>query len=364
MPRSILSILNDEDLDCLPCDRVNLDIERFTEYRDSDEHPAEALFENPLPTKNKIEVEIIGTEKTPTILRYFLDGSRRTYKIADILLDRRKYLPLIAGQVGVAVVSRDDNGKNLKPLRDYCCFKNVIAFPDVNISKEDLPYFESQINNQAKEKFSLLRYSVKKDRDPVDLGVAQIMKHMQDLEIGAVASLSQGNMLANDSLLVIDGPLRFREIKGRPFDVVQFRNVIGLSKTFRPSFTVGKGRKQEDVGTITSCLNYGERTPVFKTVDEKKVLGMWYLRIRPPEKMFNPLQGVVKIECYAIDQEEKENGLDSERVNIISGYILRERNVSPYKADPRWASHIYPVYLAEKYLKCSFMSDTKFQALF
>jgi hypothetical protein len=149
----------------------------------------------------------------------------------------------------------------------------------------------------------------------------------------------------------------------RKVDLLRFRNVIGLSKTFRPSFTVGKGRHQESVGSITFGLGFGERTSVFRTTEDEKIIGMWYLRLRPHAGS-DPLQGIVKMECYAIEPADKEQGLDADRVDTISHYILRERNVTPYGADTRWASHIYPIYMAESYLKASFVSDTQFKALF
>lgn len=359
--KRILSIIKHEGLQCLPCERINLDIEHFIEYQDSDEHPADIQFERPPLATNRKKINKID-QYVPTILRYFLDGSRRTYKIADVIMDGR-YLPLIAGQIGVAVVERSAHQHTVRSLQEFCHLKNVIAFPDrTNI--DDLKLLQEKINNQGKTQFTLLRYEVKPDRDPVDLGVAQIMRHMQDLEVEAIAELSKKNYLQNDSLLIVDGPLRFKEMKGRSFDIVQFRNVIGLSKTFRPSFTVGKGRGKQDVGLITSKLDFGERTSVFKTMEEDKVIGMWYLRIRPRPMMSNPLQGIVKMECYAIDPEDKEDGLDAERIDIMSGHILQERNVTPYGDDLRWASHIYPVYMAESYLKASFMSDVRFKALF
>lgn len=355
----ILSIIKKEGLQCLPCERINLDFERFYEYRESDEHPAEALFERPIPSSLKHKVNEV---RTSSILHYFLDGSRRTYKIADIIIEGR-YLPLIAGQVGVALVQRNDDGR-IEPLKEFCHFENVIVFPEM--IKCDLPYLEEQINKKSKYQFSLIQYTLKSDRDPVDLGVAQIMKRMQDLEVKVVAELSKKNYLQNDSILVIDGPLRFKEMTGRKLDIVQFRNVIGLSKTFKPSFTIGKGRHKVDVGSITSGLGFGERTSVFRPAIEENIgkMGMWYLRIRAPKMMSNPLEGIIKAECYAIEPEDIESGFDSERINIISGFLLRERNVTPYNLDLRWASHIYPIYLAEKYLKSSFMSDVCFRALF
>lgn len=352
----IIDVINGEDFHCLPCVPLNLDVERFSEYRDSDEHPAEAPFERPPLAKAKKTVDECG-QGIRSILRYFLDGSRRTYKIADVIMGGR-YLPLVAGQVGVAVVGRKETGAGVEPLREFCQLRNVIAFPD-KVNEDDLRNLEAKINQPGHPRFSLLRYQVKPDRDPVDLGVAKIMSEMHDMEIHAVQSMANNHYLGNNRLLVIDGPLRFK----KDFDLVQFRNVIGLSKSFRPSFSVGKGTKQ-DVGAITSGLAFGERTSVFKTSEGTKVIGMWYMRLRPPQMMSDPLQGVVKMECYAIDPEEKEEGLDAERVDVISAHILRERNVTPFKADSRWANHIYPVYLAETYLKATFMSDIQFEALF
>ena len=221
-----------------------------------------------------------------------------------------------------------------------------------------------KIELETRHSFNLLRYRVKEGHDPVDLGIAKIMSRMADLELQAVHDLSERHLLQSNSLLVKDGPLRYKNIRGRGFDVTQFRNVIGLSKTFRPSFAVGTGRKKRDVGVITSPLGMGERTPVFKTFEEDKIIGMWYLRIRPPERMSNPLQGVVKIECYAIDAYEEEAGLDSDRVRTISAHILRERNVTPYGKDKRWATHLYPIYAAENFIKQSFLSDMRFEAFF
>lgn len=351
----ILQIIKDNGVRCLPYERLNLDFDRFVEYRDSDEHPAETPFEQPALEGSKKRVPQVK-ENIPTILAYFVDGSRRTYKVADVVLEGR-YLPIVAGQVGVAVVSRH-NGK-LRPLRELCSMRNLIAFPD-RLSDEDLAHLEIEINHRSREPFGVVKYNVKPDRDPVDLGVAKIMSEMHSMEVATVVKMAGLHMLGNDRLLVVDGPLRFK----KAFDVVQFRNVIGLSKSFRPSFTVGRGKRRVDVGALTSMLDFGERTSTFKIVDEDKVLGSWYLRLRYPHLMPSPLDGVVKLECYAVDPQEKEEGFEGERIDVISGHVLRERNVAPYGSDSRWANHLYPVYMAEAYLRASFMSTATFTALF
>ena len=360
----ILAIINEsgsEHFKCLPCDRVNLDFGQFAEYQDSDEHPAEEPFERPRLQAAKKRVRDLPD--VPSILRFFVDGSRRTYKVADVVLDKRRYLPIVAGQVGVAVMRRNEDTAAVSPLRNYCRFLNVIAFPDA-IRKEDLAELQNDINARVSARFELISYSAQRQResrDPVDLAVAKIMSEMADIEISVVREMEADYLLSDtSSMLVIDGPLRFK----KRFDLVQFQNVLGLSKTFRPTFTVGRGRGRVDVGSITSSLRFGERTSVFRTIDDEKIIGMWYLRIRPPETMANPLQGVVKIERYAVDSADREEGFDGELVDAISRHILRERNVATSIRDARWASHIYPVHLAESYLKASFVSDARFKALF
>jgi hypothetical protein len=347
---------------CLPCDRVNLDFIDHNEYLDSDEHKATELFEFPKKNEKRIIINKIDLS-VPSILKYFLDGSRRTYKIADLLVNGR-YLPLIAGQVGVSILERDTSNNKLKPFRELCCFECVITFPDELTNPSDIIALEKTIKEETGLSFTTLRYSVKKEKDPIDLGIAEIMKHMQDLEVKAVNELTGRSLLNSNALLVKDGSLRYKKIKGREFDITQFRNVVGLSKTFKPSFTIGSGKAKADVGAITSSLEMMERTPVYKSLEDERIIGMWYLRLRPKILMNNPLQGIVKIEMYAINRDEEEKGLETDIVNTISQHIVRERNVTPYGSDKRWATHIYPVYMAEKFIKSSMLSDLHFEALF
>lgn len=357
---NILTLLEQSigsELQILPCERLNLDHLHTLTYKDDEEHPVEVPFENPTLDASKKRVD--ETDRSiPTLLKYFLDGSRRTYKVADIIF-KGKYLPLVAGQIGVGVVERKDDYQTLVPLRKYCSFKNVLAFPEV-IPEDDLKVLEERINKSSRVKIEFIKYSIKEGKAPVDLGIAKINSVMQDEEIKTVLEMSKNHLLSSEKILVIDGPLRFK----KEFDIVQFRNVVGLSKSFRPTFKVGRGSKCQDVGSITFGLGFGERTSVFRISDDEKVIGTWYLRIRNREAMTNPLQGILKMERYAIGQAEKENGLDSIIIDNISSFILRERNVTPYGNDLRWATHIYPIYMAETYIKSSFMSDLRFKASF
>jgi hypothetical protein len=79
--------------------------------------------------------------------------------------------------------------------------------------------------------------------------------------------------------------------------------------------------------------------------------------------VYSPLQGIVKIEVFASAEEKDNDGITEARADTVSSYVLQERNVTPYNADTRWASHIYPIYLAETYLRSSFLSHERFKAL-
>lgn len=243
MPK-ILQLLTQEGLDCLSCEAFSLDRDRFRYYRDGDENPAEMPFEDPqLPRGRKALQE--APHDVPPLFSYYLDGSRRTYRVGDVIVDKKRYYPLVAGQVGVAVVTRQPDTR-IKPLRRFCAISNVLAIPD-EIADDDRRLFEDRIASQLDVPFDLLRYKVDPSKDAVDLAVAKIMSKMHDEEIRIVKDMAAANLLSSTRMLVIDGPLRFR----KRFDIIQFKNVIGLSKRFRPTFTVGKGRKRVGVGTIT-----------------------------------------------------------------------------------------------------------------
>ena len=195
-----------------------------------------------------------------------------------------------------------------------------------------------------------------------------IVDEMQLQDLLTIRRMIQQNMIGDQAMLAKDGGLQYRHDKIKDLnlskdDIVQLRNVIGLAKTFNASMPLGKGRKRQSLGNLTKGLQWKERTTVISPPDNKgTAYGWWYLRLRPTKWMYSPLQGIVKIEVFATGQE-KEDGISQERADTISSYVLAERNVTPYKADARWATHIYPIYLTETYLRSSFLSHTRFKSL-
>lgn len=364
MPSKILTELKKkagDTLEIYQSERIALD-ERVSPYADSYEHAPQSSFENPRRTGAAFPVRE-PMASIPTILRYFMDGSRRVYRVGDLVLGGSYYFPIVAGQVSVSVLERVEQSR-LVPVRSVCRVNRVLALPD-KIDSRAIAAFRSSLNATIGFPLQIVQYRTSEapDKDPVEWGIAAIMRTMHDLEIEAVQELATQYRLNNDSWLVIDGPLRFKQLgASRRLDVLQFRNVIGVSKTFRPTFAVGRGRQAMRIGTLVAELDQAQRTSVFRAEHEDNLLGVWYLRLR--KGCVEPLQGTVKVECYAIDETTRMRGFDSDSIETLSAHVFRERSETPYGRDWRWASHLYPIYSAETYAKSQFMSDEAFQALF
>jgi len=325
--------------------------------------PLQVPFENPQMQGRSYTSELPAlSPDQPSLFRYFLDGSRRVFSIAEVVVERR-YYPILAGQVGVGVIERRDNGK-LKPLSDYCTFKNFIVFPD-KMHDDDYGTIQAEIDKNSRFKFRVIKYKTSRLKDGgtlSDLGIAMIMREMHNAEIDAVQNLAKSGALRDDRMLMIDGGLQFGD-QAR-IDPNNFRNVVAVAKTFQPHINTGKGRAKYDVGTLAKNLEYGDRTYVFGQKFKKLQLGNWYLKLRPRKYMHSPLQGVAKIEVFAVGRDEEENGIDRSRVSNISKSILAERNVTPYGKDARWAVHLYPIFQVEQYLKSRFVNSSTFMGAF
>ncbi|MCP4405440.1 MAG: hypothetical protein GY801_50080, partial [bacterium] len=82
------------------------------------------IFETDNKHGRNIQLEIGGS--VSSLFTYFLDGSRRTYKIVDFGSTDGKFLPIVAGQIGAAVCVR-----RRKKLKKYALKReNAIALPD------------------------------------------------------------------------------------------------------------------------------------------------------------------------------------------------------------------------------------------
>jgi len=324
------------------------------------------------------------------LFRYFLDGSRRTYKVDDIELNRRIF-PIMAGQIGVACCERQSASQfKCKDVENNL----VIALPsEANPENRNSELFfnnlKDKINNGARVtksgvKFSkLLSYPSRKldqyqdgeNKKYEHLGIAIIQDEMIESEKKIVSSLTGKNLLSDNSFLLKDGSLQYKPMKTGEFKELtkiknNYRWVIGVSKLFNPELFKDKSGKS-NAAAIANLPIY-HRTPAFMfqhDFEKQQYYGdykfsIWYVRIRDKNRTESPFAGVVKIEKILITDYENESGLDTELVDIITANIINERTPVCYGKDSRWANHLYPVYLTEQFLKSKYLSDLHFLNLF
>lgn len=353
----VLDILRSDGLNCVPTLRYDID-ENNVDDDMSSAGVGEAPFEYPYPKTNKISVLPPWPTEAPSPFRYFIDGSRRAFRVADIVIKNR-YYPIVAGQVGVAVIERQH--RKLKPVQGLSCFERYIVFPG-KLPASDLNEIQSAINEKSKFGFFIEKYDVKDRPNLADLGVAKLNTIMQLRELEAIGKLSDNGRLSDSEMLVIDGTIQFAR---KEFRIEDFRYVVGVAKSFSPTLLIGKGKKRKDVGTLVKNLEFGERSQVHQVdLKGKYKIGSWYLRVHQKMHVRDPLHGVVKVEVFAKDQNEFENGLDSERVDTLSKVLLSERYPSPYGKDARWHVHLYPIFQAEQYIKSRFTSSATLKGAF
>jgi predicted transposase YbfD/YdcC len=321
------------------------------------------------------------------LLTYFLDGSRHVYKVDDMGFEksgnRTAIYPIIAGQIGVGCCKRVDKQMRKEKFEREI----VVAMPDIAQSSRKKQGFltaTAQKLNSGTElariidsgwKFStILSYkSAKEEKEYNDKGTAQIQTRMMENEQKMVVELVREKKLNNYNYLVKDGSLEYRPnkaLRGDPREYQRFKNnydcVIGVSKKFNPEVCLVLGDKPNP-GFIAD-LKLFERTPV-AYFEDKDFLGdiafaVWYIRIRDQSRTRTPFDGVIKVEKILVSQEEVDYGIDSDLVDQLSANLINERNPVCYGSDMRWANHLYPVYLTERYVKSHYLSAESFLHLF
>jgi hypothetical protein len=320
------------------------------------------------------------------LLTYFLDGSRHVYKVDDMgfeIGNRTTIYPIIAGQIGVGCCRRVDK----RMVKEKFEREIVIAMPDIAQSSRKKQGFLTataqklnsgtelaRISASGWEFSTILSYkSAKEEKEYNDKGTAQIQTRMMESEQKMVAELVREKKLNSENYLVKDGSLEYRPskaLRGNPREYQRFKNnydcVIGVSKKFNPEVCLVLGDKPNP-GFIAD-LKLCERTPV-AYFEDKAFLGdigfaVWYIRIRDQSRTRTPFGGIIKVEKILVTQEEVDNGIDSDLVDLLSAHLINERNPVCYGSDMRWANHLYPVYLTERYIKSHYLSTESFLHLF
>ncbi len=321
---------------------------------------------------SKIAGEWQGREAA---LRLFMDGSRRTYKIADFLIGTQVF-PVIAGQVGVGVCQREF--RRIAPCS--LMLRTVLAFPDKldadgKADKHHRSFCQGLADklNGGQERVNIddiLLYPTEANENFEDKGIARIHSYMIEQEKAMVESLVKRHLINDRSWLIKDGSLEYSRISDKDdrfaFSRIRsnYKRVVGVSKSFNPELAKLKGGRSA-AGMIASLKPF-ERTPasLYSTERVEGKFSVWYVRLREARRSRGPFDGVVKVEKVLVTDHEAEYGLESSEVDNISAWLINERNPVCYGKDDRWANHLYPVYLTETYIKSKYRSTTHFINLF
>lgn len=320
-------------------------------------------------------------QSSTPLFKYFLDGSRRTYKIDDIEY-QKKIFPIIGGQIGVACCVRESSSqfrvaiveKNLAlslPRYAYADGHNAELFFN------NLTIKINQLSNLKKYNLSfskVLAYDSGKLAEGEkyeNKGIAKIQDEMIECEKRIVAQLTSKSLLNEENYLIKDGSLQYKPVKSGDFrEITKIRNnyrcVVGVSKQFNPELIKDKNDKSN--ATFIARLPIFCRTPAFMYAPGEQFgdvkFAVWYVRIREIKHTETPFAGILKIEKMLMTGNESENGLETDEIDTITANIINERNPVCYGVDKRWANHLYPVYLTEKYIKSQYISDLHFLNLF
>ena len=317
---------------------------------------------------------ISWTNREPAF-RLFLDGSRRTYKIADIPIGTQVF-PIIAGQVGVGVCKREKRQISACELTLH----TVLAFPDKldtegKNEKQHRAFLSNltQKLNTAQIRVrldSLLLYPTQANDNFEDKGIARIQEYMIEQEKTMVQLLVHKNLLNDRSWLIKDGSLEYNRLSNKDdrftFSRIRsnYKRVVGVSKSFNPE--LAKLKNNRSAASMIAKLKPFERTPaaLYKTERVEGKFAVWYVRLREPRRSRGPFDGIVKVEKILVSDHEAEFGLDSSEVDNISAWLVNERNPVCYGKDDRWANHLYPVYLTETFIKSKYRGTAHFINLF
>lgn len=347
----------------------SLDLDHYYQEPYQDEGDEIKAIGKPFETNdsNKIrKYDLFAEDRTFSNFLFFMDGSRRTYKIGDIVIDGgKKIYPVVIAQIRAGCTERD----GAKKLHSHQTIlrKNLLLLSD-KINTVDFREIQQRLMRTAVAKEMFLevvsyRFESEKHNIPVNAAIAKANSMMHDMEIEILSNMVKSGSLDTDRMLVVDGPLQFlRQDTGKPEFSDLFYNVIGVSKSFNPMLPAsGKSKRGgTQIGAELLKLEYGERTPVFmKENDRGRRFGVWYLRIRPKNRVSNPLEGIIKIEKMALE-DYYDSGIPTDIIDTISLSLLNECSPTCYGRDERWASHLYPVYLTETLIKSTFESDLVF----
>lgn len=316
------------------------------------------------------------------LFAYFLDGSRKVYKVDDIQYDKKVY-PVLSGQISVACCGRKmtDDAHFLSFEKIESEHYSVVCLP-VSANSEGIEHsiFFNRLLKKINELLSatsqsriqlqkLLYYLIKTEGKETleNKGIARIQDDMIECEKEIVRRMVAKHLLDQDHYLIKDGSIQYKPMKSGDYKELariqgNYRHVVGVSKSFNPN--IMKDNKDQSNAAVIAKLPPFHRTPAFLWQPGEQwgnmKFAIWYVRVRPYMHTHTPYAGILKVEKMLMTDQEERRGIDTEEIDNISANLINERNPVCYGNDARWANHLYPVYMTECYCKSLFVNDYSF----
>ncbi len=318
--------------------------------RMGDDKLMEVLLETPNRSPYVELKPVYRAERHP--LRYFQDGSARTFFLGDVTEGVRRS-PINVAQIGAAAVFRKDNGQvnvfhaihQIVLMMD----KKAVSFGDrveelVSKAGVRFKFHDTMELDGETERTS----PGKEPRSRAAHKAHHLMAQLED-ELGRSLPREKGQWL------VLDGSLGKDLHSWR--DVSEF---IGVTKSFSkdPIFKIpgARGGQVANLYDLLAGLPFSARTCAFSARSGK--IAVWYVRLREQKHMDYPLMGVIKVEYPNPAAEAIPSGI----IDEISSALVAERQVTPHGRDIRWHAHLYAIYLAEQAVKNGFVSTEALKA--
>lgn len=353
----VLTVLKQKGFKCV--DPTITDEPSFVEGEE-DIRPVGGVFELPKPRTEQIKVR--DRAERQSLIRYFLDGSMRTTNAGYIVDTKHRYQPVFIAQIGVATTKLEDTKLSINIYQE----KNVLFLPNT-FSQEDTRTARRAVRSAASAarlpfSLELECYSLEDQEKPIESARKKILSTMHDMEVNLIKRLAESRTVRRDAQLMIDGSLQFYGNLER--DREAFRNVVGVSKSFDLNKRIGSGSRSREVGTLVAGLKNHHRTVARKIPHRNLAIGAWYLRLHESRRLpsLAVTDGVVKLEIFPTDPTGSSPKLDGNRCDLISENILALRHPTTPWTDSRWASHLYPIHVTERYIKTRFRSHRVMRA--
>lgn len=286
------------------------------------------------------------------VLRFFLDGSARTFFLGDAVEGTRQ-TPVHVAQVGAAAVTRKDSGQ-VKVARSVhkivlMLDKQAVSFGDQveKLVRNAGPHFGFH-DTMEKDGETEMSAPGKEPRSRAAHKAHHIMA-------GEEERLGREIFREKDQWLVLDGSLG-KDLHSWK-DVSQF---FGVTKSFsrEPHFKLpgARGGQVVNLYQLLVDLPFSARTCAFSARSGRVVV--WYVRLREQKHLDYPLMGVVKVEY----PNHTGEAIGSDLIDHISSALVAERQVTPHGKDVRWHAHLYAIFLAEQAVKTGFVSTEALKA--